>query len=40
MVADIALTSADSDCLNVVTDYVVSRGYDPYVGNDIAVHNC
>ncbi len=40
VVADIVLTSADSDCLRAVTDYVVSRGYDPYVGKDVAIHNC
>ncbi|MBX7451920.1 hypothetical protein GR927_28355 [Mycolicibacterium sp. 3033] len=40
MVADLVLTSTDADCLQAVTDYVVSRGYDPYVGKDIAVHNC
>ncbi|OBJ97957.1 hypothetical protein [Mycobacterium sp. 1245852.3] len=39
MVADIA-TSNRGDCLRAVADYVVSRGYDPYVGKDIAVHNC
>src|SRR5690348_614540 len=39
MVADIA-TSNRSDCVRAVTDYVVSRGYDPYVGKDIAAHNC
>jgi hypothetical protein len=40
MVADIVTTSDDSDCLRAVTDYVLSRGYDPYVGKDIALHNC
>lgn len=39
-VADLVLTSDSSDCLRAVTDYVVSRGYDPYVGKDIALHNC
>jgi hypothetical protein len=39
-VADILVTSDHSDCLRAVTDYIVSRGYDPYVGKDIAVHNC
>lgn len=40
MVADIVTTSDDSDCLRAVTGYVVSRGYDPYVGKDIAFHDC
>jgi hypothetical protein len=40
MVADIVTTSHDSDCIRSVTNYVVSRGYDPYVGKDIALHNC
>jgi hypothetical protein len=40
MVADLVQSHAGSDCLSAVTDYVVSRGYDPYVGKDIAVHNC
>ena len=40
MVADIVTTSDDSDCIRAVTDYVVGRGYDPYVGKDIALHNC
>ncbi len=40
MVADLVLTSDDSSCLQAVADYVVSRGYDPYVGKDIAIHNC
>ena len=40
MVADIVTTSDDSDCLRAVTDYVLSRGYDAYVGKDIALHNC
>jgi hypothetical protein len=40
MVADIALTQDDSACLGALTDYVVSRDYDPYVGKDIALHNC
>lgn len=39
MVADLVITSG-GDCLNAVSDYVVSRGYDPYVGKDIALHNC
>lgn len=39
-VADIVTTSANTDCIRAVTNYVVSRGYDPYVGKDIAVHNC
>ena len=40
MVADIVATSANTDCITAVTNYVVSRGYDPYVGKDIALHNC
>lgn len=40
MVADLVLTSDDTDCISAVTEYVVSRGYDPYVGKDIALHNC
>jgi hypothetical protein len=40
MVADLATTSSGNDCLSAVTNYVVSRGYDPYVGKDIAYHNC
>ncbi|KMO84765.1 hypothetical protein BST22_23865 [Mycolicibacterium chubuense] len=40
MVADIVTTSDQSDCVRAVSDYVVSRGYDPYVGKDIALHNC
>jgi len=40
MVADIVANSADTDCIRAVTNYVVSRGYDPYVGKDIALHNC
>jgi hypothetical protein len=40
MVADIVTTSDASDCVGAVTDYVLSRGYDPYVGKDIALHNC
>ena len=39
-VADMVLTTDDSDCLRAVTGYVVSRGYDPYVGKDVALHNC
>jgi len=39
-VADIVTTSADSDCIRAVTNYVVGRGYDPSVGKDIALHNC
>ena len=39
-VADIVTTSANTDCITAVTNYVVSRGYDPYVGKDIALHNC
>ena len=39
-VADIVTTSDSSDCVRAVTNYVVSRGYDPYVGKDIALHNC
>lgn len=39
-VADLILTADDGDCLRAVADYVVSRGYDPYVGKDIAFHNC
>ena len=39
-VADIVRTSAKTDCIRAVTNYVVSRGYDPYVGKDIALHNC
>jgi hypothetical protein len=39
-VADIVTTSNGSDCVRAVTNYVVSRGYDPYVGKDIALHNC
>ncbi|WKG05518.1 hypothetical protein [Mycolicibacterium sp. HK-90] len=40
VVADIVTTSNESNCVRAVTDYVVSRGYDPYVGKDIALHNC
>jgi hypothetical protein len=40
MVTDILMTSAGSDCVSAVVNYVVSRGYDPYVGKDIALHNC
>jgi hypothetical protein len=40
MLADIVTTSAKNDCIPAVTNYVVSRGYDPYVGKDIALHNC
>lgn len=39
-VADMVLTTDESECLRAVADYVVSRGYDPYVGKDIALHNC
>jgi hypothetical protein len=39
-VADIVTTSAKPDCVGAVTNYVISRGYDPYVGKDIALHNC
>ena len=39
-VADIATTNSGGDCVPAVTNYIVSRGYDPYVGKDIAVHNC
>ena len=39
-VADIVTTSESSDGVRAVTNYVVSRGYDPYVGKDIALHNC
>jgi hypothetical protein len=39
-VADIVTTSQKSDCIPAVTNYVVSRGYDPYVAKDIALHNC
>jgi hypothetical protein len=39
-VADIVTTSNGSDCVHAVTNYVVSRGYDPYVGKDIAIHDC
>jgi len=40
MVLDILTTSDGSNCVRAVTDYVMSRGYDPYVGKDIALHNC
>ena len=40
MVADILVTSDESNCVRLVADYVVSRGYDPYVAKDIALHNC
>jgi hypothetical protein len=40
MVADLLVTSAGSGCVKAVTDYVVSRGYDPYIGKSIALHNC
>ena len=40
MVANIVTTSAKTDCVRAVTNYVVSRGYDPYVGKDIALHHC
>ena len=39
MVADLVITSGEG-CRKAVADYVVSRGYDPYVGKDIALHNC
>ncbi|WP_166904982.1 hypothetical protein [Mycobacterium sp. DL440] len=39
-VADIATTSGSSDCIRAVTNYVIGRGYDPYVAKDIALHNC
>jgi hypothetical protein len=39
-VADIVTTSDGSDCVRAVTNYVMSRGYDPYVGKNIALHNC
>ncbi len=39
MVADLVITSGE-DCRKAIADYVVSRGYDPYVGKDIALHNC
>lgn len=39
-VADLVVTSDSSDCIAAVMNYVVSRGYDPYVGKDIAYHNC
>ncbi|MCU1697636.1 MAG: hypothetical protein JWR34_3699 [Mycobacterium sp.] len=39
-VAEIVTTSDHGDCIPAVTNYVVSRGYDPYVGKDIALHNC
>lgn len=39
-VAGIVATSNGSDCVQAVSSYVVSRGYDPYVGKDVAVHNC
>ena len=39
-VADIVTISQKSDCIPAVTNYVVSRGYDPYVAKDIALHNC
>ena len=40
MVADLVVTSDESNCVRSVADYVVSRGYDPYVAKDIALHNC
>lgn len=40
MVADLLATSSGSDCVGAVTNYVVSRGYDPHVAKDIALHNC
>lgn len=40
MVADLLLTSNDGDCVRAVTNYIVGRGYDPYIGKDIALHNC
>jgi hypothetical protein len=39
MVADLVITSGEG-CRKAVADYIVSRGYDPYVGKDIALHNC
>lgn len=39
-VIDIVTTNAGAGCIRAVTNYVVSRGYDPYVGKDIALHNC
>lgn len=39
-VADVVATTDPSDCIRAVTNYVVSRGYDPYVGKDIAYHSC
>ena len=39
-VADIVATSTNTNCVSAVTNYVVGRGYDPYVGKDIALHNC
>lgn len=40
LVADIVTTNYDSTFPSAVTNYVASRGYDPYVGKDIAVHDC
>lgn len=39
-IADIVLTTDGSDCVRAVSAFVVSRGYDPYVGKDVALHNC
>lgn len=39
-VAGLVATSDAGNCVRAVTNYVVSRGYDPYVGKDIALHNC
>lgn len=39
-VADIVATSTNANCVPAVTNYVVGRGYDPYVGKDVALHNC
>jgi hypothetical protein len=39
-VADIVTTNNGGDCEHAVVNYIVSRGYDPYVGKDIAAHNC
>lgn len=40
MVDDIVATSNEGSCLRAVTNYVVNRGYDPYVAKDVALHNC
>ena len=39
-VAGLVATSDAGNCVRAVANYVVSRGYDPYVGKDIALHNC